>query len=101
MTIIIISEFFSFIINENNIGSGIIIKTRDGNNHAVGIITERYVVHIIGLLEPHLLQIRIHELMSKPLITLHPNNTIKDAIDIMQLNNIRRIPIVEKENKKA
>jgi predicted transcriptional regulator len=36
--------------------------------------------------------------MSRPLITLHPNRSIKDAIETMQLNNIRRIPIVEKEN---
>ena len=87
------------IMNENDIGSVIIIKTTDGsNNQAVGIITERDVVRIIGLLEPHLLQIPLRDLMSKTLITLHPNRSIKDAIETMQLNNIRRIPIVEKEN---
>src|SRR5215212_1366457 len=78
------------IMNENDIGSVIIIKTTDGsNNEAVGIITERDVVRIIGLLEPHLLQIPLRDLMSKPLITLHPNRSIKDAIETMQLNNIR------------
>ena len=87
------------IMNENDIGSVIIIKTTDGsNNQAVGIITERDVVRIIGLLEPQLLQIPLRDLMSKPLITLHPNRSIKDAIETMQLNNIRRIPIVEKQN---
>jgi len=86
------------IMNENNIGSVIVMKTIDDNNKAVGIITERDVVRIIGLLEPALLQVPIRELMSKPLITLSPNNTMKDAIHTMQLNNIRRLPIVEKEN---
>ena len=86
------------IMNENNIGSVIVIKSIDGNNQAVGIITERDVVRILGLLQTSLLQVPLRELMSKPLVTLRPNNSIKDAIQTMQLNNIRRIPIVEKEN---
>jgi CBS domain-containing protein len=86
------------IMNENNIGSVIVIKSIDGNNQAVGIITERDVVRILGLLQTSLLQIPLRELMSKPLVTLQPNNSIKDAIQTMQLNNIRRIPIVENEN---
>ena len=40
----------------------------------------------------------IRELISKPLITLTPNSSIKDAIQVMQQNNIRRIPIVDKGN---
>ena len=35
--------------------------------------------------------------MSKPLITLSTNSSVKDAMQTMQQNNIRRIPIVEKE----
>src|SRR5215211_5910789 len=86
------------IMNENNIGSVIVIKIIDGNNQAVGIITERDVVRILGLLQTSLLLVPLREHMSKPLVTLRPNNSIKDAIQTMQLNNIRRIPIVEKEN---
>jgi CBS domain-containing protein len=85
------------IMNENNIGSVIVIKIIDGNNKDVGIITERDVVRIIGLLHPSLLQVPLRDVMSKPLITLSPNHSIKDAIETMQLKNIRRIPIVEKE----
>jgi signal-transduction protein with cAMP-binding, CBS, and nucleotidyltransferase domain len=35
--------------------------------------------------------------MSKPLITLSTNSSVKEAMQTMQQNNIRRIPIVEKE----
>jgi CBS domain-containing protein len=35
--------------------------------------------------------------MSKPLITISPNGSIKDALQTIQLKNIRRLPIVEKE----
>ena len=83
-------------MNENNIGSIIIVAL--GNNiKPVGIITERDIVRIIGKLNSVLLHVPIRDLMSKPLITLSPDRTIKDALQTMQQKNIRRIPIVDKE----
>jgi predicted transcriptional regulator len=49
----------------------------------------------MGLLQPRVLSIPLRDLMSKLIITLSPNNSIKDAIRTMQLNNIRRILIME------
>ena len=83
-------------MNENNIGSIIIVAL--GNSiKPVGIITERDIVRIIGKLNSVLLHVPIGDLMSKPLITLSPDSTIKDALQTMQQKNIRRIPIVDKE----
>src|SRR5262245_23570602 len=83
-------------MNENNIGSIIIVAL--GNSiKPVGIITERDIVRIIGKLNSVLLHVPIRDLMSKPLITLSPDSTIKDALQTMQQRNIRRIPIVDKE----
>ena len=93
------------IMNENSIGSLIIVKRLDSNNpntsnnkEIIGIITERDIVRIIGLLQPSSLTVPIREFMSKPVITLSPNNSIKDAIQTMQLKNIRTLPVVENEN---
>ena len=93
------------IMNENSIGSLIIVKRLDSNNpntsnnkEIIGIITERDIVRIIGLLQPSSLTVPIQEFMSKPVITLSPNNSIKDAIQTMQLKNIRTLPVVENEN---
>jgi CBS domain-containing protein len=83
-------------MNENNIGS-IIIVALGSSIKPVGIITERDIVRIIGKLNPVLLHVPIRDLMSKPLITLSPEGTIKDALQTMQQKNIRRIPIVDKE----
>ena len=85
-------------MNENNIGSVIITPPPyDYNQKPVGIITERDVVRVIGQLNPSLLHLPIKEFMSKPLITLSTNSSIKDAMQTMHQNNIRRVPIVEKE----
>jgi CBS domain-containing protein len=93
------------VMNVNSIGSLIIVKRLDSNNpntsnnkEIIGIITERDIVRIVGLLQPSLLTVPIREFMSKPVITLSPNNSIKDAIQTMQLKNIRTLPVVENEN---
>jgi CBS domain-containing protein len=94
------------IMNDNSIGSVIIVKgldsndpnRRNNNKEIVGIITERDIVRIIGLLQPSLLTVPIREFMSKPVIILSPNNSIKDAIQTMQLKNIRTLPVVENQN---
>ena len=83
-------------MNENNIGS-IIIVGLSNSIKPVGIITERDIVRIIGKLDPALLHVPIRDLMSKPLITLSPDSTIRDALQTMQQKNIRRIPIVDRE----
>ncbi|MDQ3839947.1 MAG: CBS domain-containing protein [Thermoproteota archaeon] len=94
------------IMNENSIGSVVILKRSDNNNpnrnnnkkEIVGIITERDIVRIIALLQPSSLTVPIREFMSKPVITLSPNNSIKDAIQTMQLKNIRTLPVVENQD---
>jgi CBS domain-containing protein len=83
-------------MNETNIGS-IIIVALSNSIKPVGIITERDIVRIVGKLDPALLHTPIRDLMSKPLITLSPESTIRDALLTMQQKNIRRIPIVDKE----
>ena len=83
-------------MNENNIGSIVVVSLGDKHRKPVGIITERDIVRTIGQLNPSLLHTPIRELMSKPLITLSPSSTIIDALQTMQQKNIRRIPIVER-----
>ena len=73
------------IMHENNIGSVIIVKKDDKNNiKPVGIITERDVVRLLGSLNPSLLQIPLRDIMSKPLINISINSSVKDAIQTMQ-----------------
>jgi CBS domain-containing protein len=86
-------------MNENNIGSIIIMTDLNSTSQrAVGIVTERRYCTHIRTTPTHFITMPIKELMSKPLITLSPNSSVKDAIQTMQQNNIRRIPIVEKGN---
>ncbi len=86
------------IMYKNNIGCVVIVSKNSANSEKpIGIITERDVVRLLGSLKPSLLQTPLHEIMSKPLITISINSSIKDAIQTMQQKNIRRLVIVDKE----
>ena len=86
------------IMSANNIGS-VIIVTYDKNNGPLGIITERDVVRVLGKLDPNLLQTPLRSLMSKPLITIEQSASINDATKIMNNKKIRRLVVVDQNNK--
>lgn len=86
------------IMSANNIGS-VIIVTYDKNRGPLGIITERDVVRILGKLDPNLLQTPLRELMTKPLITIEQSASINDATKIMNNKKIRRLVVVDQNNK--
>jgi len=80
---------------ENNIGCIIIVKQNDIK--PVGIITERDVVRLLGSLKPSLLQTPLREIMSKPLVKISINSSVRDAILTMQQKNIRRLIVSDGE----
>jgi CBS domain-containing protein len=95
------------IMRENDIGAVVIVRGKqehqdskiDSNNYKkpIGIITERDIIKVIGSLDLSLLGAPLRDLMSKPLVTVSTNSSIKDAIQTMQHKNIRRLIVVENE----
>ena len=85
-------------MDENNIGS-VIIVDNERDKTAIGIITERDVVRILGKLAPWLLSTPLGALMSKPLITIRSNGSLRDAIQTMYSKNIRRLPVISDKEK--
>ena len=73
---------------EKNIGC-IIVTEKD---LPVGIITERdFVRRIVAQEIPH--QSPIVEVMTTPLITIDPDETVWEAAQIMKTNNIHKLPV--------
>lgn len=94
----------SKLMYQNNIGSIIVIKSSDKNeneneNVPIGIITERDIARIVGFTSTFSPTIPISELMSKPLLTVTSSSTLKEAADLMQQNNIRRLPVLDNNGK--
>ena len=89
------------VMSENNIGSVVIVKSNDVEGLS-GIITERDIARIgwSSHRSSSILQLLARDIMSKPVITIDAASSIQDAIQSMKLNNIRRLPVVDREGKK-
>jgi CBS domain-containing protein len=86
------------IMTEKDIGILVIVKGTEPDR-PVGIITERDLVRVVGTTDTSTLQMPLRDIMSKPVVTIEASSSIKDAIQSMELNNFRRLPVVDREKK--
>ena len=78
-------------MNKFQIGSVIVTN----NGRAVGIITERNILERV--VEPRLDPgtIWAKDIMSSPLVTVDPNDTVEEAAKIMAQKRIKKLPVVD------
>ena len=94
----------SKLMYQRNIGGIIILKDVSPNNaseegNPIGIITERDIARLVAFSSSLSTDTPTSELMSQPLITINQNSSIKDASDLMQQHNIRRLPVLDNKGK--
>jgi signal-transduction protein with cAMP-binding, CBS, and nucleotidyltransferase domain len=77
----------------NNHGRGAIVIV-DGNNHPLGIITERDIVRRVVSAGKDPNKVTASEVMSKPVISVDPEMSIYNAALTMTKYKIRRLPVV-------
>ena len=90
------------VMSDNNIGSVVIVKSDESLEGLGGIITERDIVRIAAATETSsssTSQLLARDIMSKPVVTIDATSSIQDAIQSMKLNNIRRLPVVDRKRK--
>ena len=80
---------------KDDIGSVIIVNQ---SNEPSGIITERDVVRHLAE-KPISFQAQTSQIMSKPIVTIHPNGSLRDALHTMQARDIRRLVVVGDDGK--
>lgn len=61
----------------------------------VGMATERDILQRVVAESRNPSEVKMEEIMSKPLITINANMPIVEAIRVMQKNNVRHLPIME------
>jgi len=94
----------SKVMYQHNIGGLIVLMDPSNNDTAeidkpIGIITERDIARLVAFSSNLSTDTAISEVMSKPLITINQNSSIKEVTDLMQQNDIRRLPIVDNKGK--
>jgi CBS domain-containing protein len=72
------------------------VMVSDGDAPA-GLVTERDIIGRI-VAKKKSLETKVSEIMSKNLVTIDPEATLKEAARLMSTNKIRRLPVL-KQNK--
>jgi glycosyltransferase involved in cell wall biosynthesis len=74
-----------------NVGGIIVVE----DNQLVGIVTEKDILERVLKPSRNFYDTIVSDIMSKPLITVESNRTIKTALDILHEKNIRRLAVTE------
>jgi len=88
---------------QDNIGSIVILRKdtddKDGTTTkkemAIGMVTERDIARMVGFSAKFFADMPVSEVMSKPLITVNPDTSLKDAVSLMEQKDIRRLPVTD------
>ena len=84
------------IMNENHIGC---IPVVDENKSLVGVLTDRDIVLRTVACDKNAKQTQVSEIMTTNVCTCGCEKDIEEAQNIMSQNQIRRIPVVDDQNK--
>lgn len=89
---------------QQNIGDLIVLMDISSNENANvdkpnGIITEKDIAQLVAFSSNVSTDRPISEVMSKPIIRINQSYSIKEATDLMQQTNIRRLPVLDKKGK--
>lgn len=79
------------LLTEKNVGSLVVVE----ENKPVGIVTDRDIVTRAVVKGLDIKKERIERIMSKPLVTVRPETSMLEAIELMDENSVRRIPVVK------
>lgn len=80
------------IMSEKSIGCIVVTD----KNAPVGMATERDILRRVVAKGLDASEVKMKDIMTKPLITINGSMPIINAIRVMQKNNVRRLPVVEK-----
>jgi len=71
----------------------------DAEGVLLGLVTFRDIVMKVVYPSARIRESKVEKIMSKSLVTCSLNSTVLDVVKIMKNKHLRRIPIVDEENK--
>lgn len=81
----------SKLMRDRNIGSLVVVK----NGKAVGIVTEKDIVEKVVAEDTKPSAVEVEAVMSSPVKTIHPHESIESAAKMMAANQIRRLVVCD------
>jgi CBS domain-containing protein len=84
----------SCVMRDREIGSLVVLE----NGRPIGIVTERDVVTKVSAANKASEATSVRDIMTSPLIAVHPHQEVAEAAKVMAARKIRRLPVI-KEGK--
>lgn len=83
---------------KHKIGSVVMVNR---NNRPVGIVTERDILRKVSTTRRGLGKIKVKEIMSSPVVTIKPYDSIETASTAMAGKKIKRLVVIEQDGSMA
>ncbi|MDF2738073.1 MAG: transporter family protein, partial [Nitrososphaeraceae archaeon] len=71
------------------------------NGKPVGIVTDSDILEKVVIKGDDSDLVFLKSIMTSPILTLHSTSSLKQAIELMRIRKIKRVPIVDSHNKSA
>lgn len=81
-------------MSDKDVGALVVLE----GEKMVGIMSERDYARKIVLLGKSSRETSVSEIMSKRVYTIHPEQTLEEAMELMNKHRIRHLPVVEDDN---
>lgn len=78
-------------MSDKDVGALIVME----NDRMVGILSERDYARKVVLLGKSSKETKVSEIMSTRIVTIHPDQTVEEAMEVMNSKHIRHLPVVE------
>ena len=82
------------ILNDNRIGAALV---RSETGEIVGIISERDIVRGVAVNQENCLRMTVEELMTRPVISCSPTDSVDKIMEMMTARRIRHLPVMEND----
>jgi CBS domain-containing protein len=76
---------------QRRIGAVLVLE----GGRAVGIVSERDIVRCLAVKGGAVMELEARDVMTSPVITIRPDETVCDAMELMTDRRIRHLPVVE------
>jgi len=86
------------LMRDFHVGDLVVVESRDGRHHPVGILTDRDIV--VGVLATDVdpARVAVQDVMGGELITATEDESLLDAVKRMRAAGVRRAPVVDQAN---
>src|SRR5207245_1113251 len=79
------------LMRDREIGSLVVVET----GKPMGIVTERDIVTKIAALDKQPSRVLVRDIMTSPVVVVHPHEEVAEAAKLMSARKIRRLPVVQ------